>query len=658
MQLNVASAPLIIEINHGIETTPHETGDVDKTISSSFVRTIEASDIRESHFDLSKAIENESGIKIRRIGGTGGYAHASIRGKSSDQLMIYIDGLLINNASGGGVDLSQIPINQIQRIEIYKDNIPIEFSEASNGGVINIISHRTKNQKSKQINTSVGSFTTFNLSSNYFNHYKKWNFVFSGGYTESKNDFPFIFEENTPENPVGDEEQNRFNNELQQYNVQAKAKHSLNKNETFLFQTELFSKQKNIPSFSNNPETRASLNFDNKNIGLNYINTLLGSKNLELNFGLKTSINDTRYDDQLGQIGLSNLIADQKTKTITSKAYIKYKKNNYQLIFNNNARYEYISHNTKNINPNDFSDISYILKSNKRVTLSTALEGHFYFQDKRLIISPASRIITSKDNFSGKTVSETSDKQNLSKQQFTVSPKIGARYQLWHFTNLKMNAGKYYRQPNYIELFGTQGFIGSNESLLPEEGINFDIGFEHLTFPKSEILTKLNWDFSLYHSIINNEISYSFDARGIGKPSNNSKSTITGFENSLELEFDYAIDLTSNTTLQLPLNKSDPNNTKLLTGRSILIQNTHISTKYGSMKYFFEHNWESFYYYDSEQRNPSTNKSIFNGGIKYYTKKIETSLELNNIFNHQYKDYQTQASPGTSIFLSIMFHSK
>jgi len=651
LHLNLFAAPLTIEIDHGIEAMPHQTGDVDHSISSSFSQIIDAEDIPDTHIDLSQVIENNSGIKIRRIGGLGSYAQASIRGKSADQLMIYVDGMLINSAAGGGVDLSLIPVNQIARIEIYKDVIPIEFSEVANGGVINIITHRTKSQKSSQIQASMGSFSTYELNANHFDHYQKWQYAISGGYINAKNNFPFIFEKNTPENPEGDFIQLRNNNQFSQYNLGLKSKYLLSSTEHLNIHGGLLNKTLEIPSSSNMSDTNTSYSYENNSADLNYINQKLFNKNFELNLSFKVGDINTFYDDRKRSIGLEKIILKQQTRTLSEKLYLKFKNNSYHLVLSQNIQYEKLSSiSTRFIGIEEIAQDD--KKNNRRISLSSAIEAHIFSYNKRLIISPGGRFLITNNKFHGNTLSETENVNNLKKSYYTFSPQIGMRYQLWRDTSIKLNIGKYYRQPNYIELFGTQGYIGSNESLKPENGINFDTGFEHFKYLQSEFLTTFNWNFTLYHSIINNAIVYSFDSRGIGSPTNNNKSMITGIENNFIFEFNYSTELILNTTLQLPLNKSDPNKPKLLAGRSVLSNSTRISKTFESINYFAEHDWESFYYYDSEQRLPSKARSSFNTGINLKTKKLRFSLALNNVFDHRNKDYVSQVSPGRSIIFT------
>ena len=85
-----ASEPMVIDINEGIEDVPFEVGDVDRGISSSFVNVININELPETLLDITQVIERSSGIQVKKTGGLGSYSSVSIRGKSSDQITVYI----------------------------------------------------------------------------------------------------------------------------------------------------------------------------------------------------------------------------------------------------------------------------------------------------------------------------------------------------------------------------------------------------------------------------------------------------------------------------------------------------------------------------------------------------------------------------------------
>ena len=645
MQYSFASTPLVIEITEGIESIPVEPGDVDQQTSSSFVKNIDAEEIRDTHIDLSQVIENNSGIKIRQIGGLGSQSLVSIRGKSSDQVMIYLDGMLLNNASGGSVDLSHISAGQIARIEIYKDIVPVEFSQVSNGGVINIITHRTSRLQSTDVGVSLGSFDTQKADFSLVNNVKSWQFVLSGSYIESENDFPFVYENGTFQNSQDDEVQNRHNNQLYQHNILAKAKYRIDSNRSIQYQGELLGKKKHLPSISNSEINDSYLSFENQYFHMAYSDESFFNDDIKFNVVAKAGSKDTVYDDSQRNIGLEERLVEQHVELLESKFLFKLAKQSYQLISNTEVRKE-------SLRLEDYFDKE-SARSNTRLTLSSALQLNYYFKNKKIIVSPAARYFYSTDSFSGETLTESGFSNQLEKTFNTFSPQLGIRYDYAPDFALKFNVGQYYRLPNYIELFGSRGYIGSNETLKPEKGINLDAGFEYMKNTRSEKLTRVNWAFSAFYSQIEDEIVYSFNARGEGKPSNNRRSIISGIENNLKLELFYEIEVVSNTTLLFPFNESDPNDIKLLAGRSLWSQSTRFVLNRAKWETLLEHVWESSYFYDSEQRLESKEKSTFNAGFNYKYKKTRLSLELRNILDHKNKDYYFQVAPGRSLVFSI-----
>jgi hypothetical protein len=81
-----------------------------------------------------------TGIQSYTQGGMGSFQTVSIRGIAARNVLICIDGIPLNDASGGAADLGAIDLNNIEKIEVYKDRVPAKFGGAGIGGAINFIS--------------------------------------------------------------------------------------------------------------------------------------------------------------------------------------------------------------------------------------------------------------------------------------------------------------------------------------------------------------------------------------------------------------------------------------------------------------------------------------------------------------------------------------
>jgi vitamin B12 transporter len=99
-----------------------------------------------------------------------------LRGASTGNTLILIDGFPVNNASGigGSYDLNAFPLDQIDHVEILKGSGSTLYGSDAVAGVINIITkHPFEHGVNNELQLSAGSYNTFKesygLSSN-FNH--------------------------------------------------------------------------------------------------------------------------------------------------------------------------------------------------------------------------------------------------------------------------------------------------------------------------------------------------------------------------------------------------------------------------------------------------------------------------------------------------------
>ena len=117
-------------------------------------------DIKARHlstvYDVLKGLP---GIDIVRQGGIGKETSIFIRGAESSHTLVLIDGVSVNNPATGGFNLSDLPADNIERIEVvYGPLSPLYGSDAI-GGVIQIFTKRAL-VSSGTIGFETGSFGT------------------------------------------------------------------------------------------------------------------------------------------------------------------------------------------------------------------------------------------------------------------------------------------------------------------------------------------------------------------------------------------------------------------------------------------------------------------------------------------------------------------
>ena len=121
--------------------------------------------LQNSTQNLSEALAQAPGMKLREAGGVGSDMQLSMDGFSGKHIKIFIDGVP-QEGVGSSFGLNNIPVNYAERIEVYKGVVPVGFGTDAIGGVINIITK--KNQKRWFLDASY-SFGSFNTHKSYVN---------------------------------------------------------------------------------------------------------------------------------------------------------------------------------------------------------------------------------------------------------------------------------------------------------------------------------------------------------------------------------------------------------------------------------------------------------------------------------------------------------
>ncbi len=128
------------------------------------VTAVDMKNVSTSVTNLSDFLSRASGLNIRTEGGLGSDYQLSINGMSGNAIRYFVDGVPMS-AKGSGVNLSNFPLNTIDRIEVYKGVVPAHLGGDALGGAINII---TKQEKKDYVDASVsaGSFNTYRADFN------------------------------------------------------------------------------------------------------------------------------------------------------------------------------------------------------------------------------------------------------------------------------------------------------------------------------------------------------------------------------------------------------------------------------------------------------------------------------------------------------------
>ena len=87
---------------------------VDPGQTSASVTVIAVDETLSAGADLGSVVESASGTVVRRLGGLGDYSSVSIRGSSSRQVQVYLDGIPLNPDGTESINLAELPLSSAE----------------------------------------------------------------------------------------------------------------------------------------------------------------------------------------------------------------------------------------------------------------------------------------------------------------------------------------------------------------------------------------------------------------------------------------------------------------------------------------------------------------------------------------------------------------
>jgi vitamin B12 transporter len=109
-----------------------ELGTVASVVSD---KSIGAQQIREAN----DALREVPGVQVRQSGSPGSITEVSIRGSTSAQTLIMIDGVPVNDSATGSFDMSRVRTDDLDRIEVVRGSGGALYGSQAIGGVVNLI---------------------------------------------------------------------------------------------------------------------------------------------------------------------------------------------------------------------------------------------------------------------------------------------------------------------------------------------------------------------------------------------------------------------------------------------------------------------------------------------------------------------------------------
>lgn len=155
---DAARPPAVEEVVVSASRAPRKAAEIGASVTVLDQGAITASQIPV----ISDLLATTPGVQQSRNGGIGGVTSLRLRGAETDQTVVVIDGVKINDpaAPGGGYNFANLMIGDAARIEILRGSQSTLWGGQAIGGVVNIITAEPKSPLDLSASVEGGSFGT------------------------------------------------------------------------------------------------------------------------------------------------------------------------------------------------------------------------------------------------------------------------------------------------------------------------------------------------------------------------------------------------------------------------------------------------------------------------------------------------------------------
>jgi vitamin B12 transporter len=145
------------ELKPNLVVTPSRRVEpLDQSLASVSVITREDIELSVAE-DLFELLRLQPGVDIVRTGGPGTQTSVFLRGSNSNHVLVLIDGVRASSTNTGAYAWEQLPLNQVERVEIVRGPRGSLYGSDSIGGVIHVF---TRSSPEPYARVAGGSFGT------------------------------------------------------------------------------------------------------------------------------------------------------------------------------------------------------------------------------------------------------------------------------------------------------------------------------------------------------------------------------------------------------------------------------------------------------------------------------------------------------------------
>ncbi len=645
-----------------VEVTEKRQSEAEQRAPTSFVSEVDTTQRDPAIETTADVLQEVVGVQVQHFGGLGAFSTISIRGSQANQVPIFLDGIPISQAQDQTVNLSDLPLDSIQHIDVYRGTIPIGFGGNGIGGVVNLVTKPATETPTTEVSTGYGSFETRKVVASHSEQIGGTDVLAHLTYLGSQGDFTYHNDNGTPENRTDDTTSTRTNNAFNSVGILLKGSRALSDTVTADAVEEFFFKDQGVPGPGSvsSPEELDKFNATSllqlRSLTYGRLRaTGMAGGAVDTSLSAFGVYNLQDFDDPLGAFGPAEKTHNQTALFGASNAGTWYAplaqrigwfdEVSYEEFFPYNANNEIGQQPIPNSGP-----------TQTRLNVSLAAQDVIPLVSDRVELVPSLRYQHLLDKFSAVNTVDIPNTSPSTNNLDLWTPAAGVQGRFTPWLTLRGNIGRFQRAPSFSELFGSTGTVEGNANLKPETGINRDVGFLAETGAHGW-LDRAQLEFAYFHNNVDDLIIFTAVSPKTFRAMNIGGSLVDGEEvavtgsvlGHLGLELNYTHEHTEIRDAMFPHENGNP---IPLRPADDVFARTELFNTWG--KLYYEYTYLGSDTTDEFNFTVVPSRSIHTVGFVATPRNwLTIKFEAANIANADIRDLGNFPLPGLSFFSSI-----
>jgi iron complex outermembrane receptor protein len=569
-----------------------------------FVTIVEAQKPSARVASVADLLERQAGVQVRSRGGLGSFTSVSLRGSDANEIAVFVDGVPLSRASGT-IDLSLLPVDGLERVEIWRGVPPVELGSEAVGGAINLVTK--KGGSAWRASAGVGSFGARSLTAGVSRGRTDATIAYRG----AQGDFSYYDANGTLYDQRDDHLAVRHNNGFDQLAADVSVGHG-----PFRLGVHGFWKRQGVPGIGSTGAETEHARLDTGRVladGAWDHSFRRADLHLRAFFVWERSYFDNPLGEKVGNFGPAAFESASLSAGLSGRVEVPW--GAHQLW---TAAAELRAEHRR---PSDLLRPSNSGRPSTRGLYGLALADELRFLGDRLALSPGLRLdaLTS-TQLNGVDGLPISDQRA---NEWFLSPRLAVRWRALGWLTLRGSAGHFVRFPTLLEQFGDGAFLLGRPQLRPETAWGGDLG-AGVSFEKRRFALAVEAVF--FGRRVEDYIAF-VPAAYAATPVNIGATRVLGCEGRLAARLAF-FQLTVDYTFLDPVDLGSNN---LLPGRPQHALGLRAEVRGGPFRLYYDLDYVSDVYRDAQNYNIVPGRALHGLGVTVQQGGWSLAVEVRNL---------------------------